>query len=402
VDKAAWRDIRGAFRLDPDVLHFGAFWLSSCPAPVREAIDSHRLGIDRNPVHYVLDNEEHFERSARMALADYVGGDQDRVVLAESTTEALMLSIGGLSILPSDEILTTEHEHYSAYSAAARLSEMTGAGMRVVALYDQPGAATADQMLYRLARAIRPETRVIVVTWVHSGSGVRIPIEAIAGHVAEANSSRPPDARMLLCVDATHGFGLLRIDLQETPCDIFASSCHKWLNGPHGTGFAHFSAHAAALAQWLIPSFAPGPLGRFTGRLPETEGTWERLTPGGFHAFENRWSIPAATAFASSIGQEAIEDRVCSLADRLKTGIAVIEGLRLVTPISRQVSAGIVCFELDGLDPTEVVSGLRERAVVASVSPYKVPYARLTPSIYNSEPEIDELIERLKDLARNR
>jgi isopenicillin-N epimerase len=400
MDESFWNGIRDEFRLDPDVLHFGAFWLSSYPASVREAIDRHRAGLDRNPVFYVIDNEERLEREARDAIAGLVGGTQDHVVLTESATEGLILAIGGLALGQGDEILITEHEHYSAQSAAARLKDRVGASLREIRLYDEPRYANSDAVFDQIVDEIRPETKAIVLTWVHSGTGVKIPLKRIVRHINEVNATRSEADHLFLCVDGTHGFGLLQIDFEIAGCDIFVSSCHKWLNGPHGTGFVHFSELAAERTQWLVPSFAPGPLGRFTGRYPPHEGAWERLTPGGFHAFENRWAIPAAANFNAQIGQSLIQERICELSSRMKAAIGAIDGVRLITPVSRVESAGIVCFEVDGFSPAEVVTGLRHRSVVASVSPYKVPYARLTPSIYNGIAEIDQLAERLEDISR--
>jgi isopenicillin-N epimerase len=402
MENESWLEVRREFHLDPDLLHFGAFWLSSYPAAVRRLIDHHRHEIDRNPVFYIMDNEERLEKEARTSIADFIGAVEDRIVLTGSTTEGLALAVGMLRLGPDDEVLTTTHEHYSAYSAVRLLEGRLHHSPRVISLYDDPGAADKAAMVAAIMSAVTEATRLVVVTWVHSGTGVRIPLIDIAQAIAMLNEQRPENDRILLCVDATHAFGVLRIDLRDLECDIFISSCHKWLNGPHGTGFVYFSKYAVARAQELTPSFAPGPLGRFTGRHPRSEGAWERLTPGGFHAYEHRWSIVAAVEFARSLGIGKIERRICGLASRLKQGMVTIPGVRLVTPVGEDLSAGIVCFELDGLEPEETVAELRSRRVVASVSPYRIRYARLTPGIYNLETDVDRLIERLFDLAHSR
>lgn len=394
-----WPDVRGHFQLDPAYLHFGAFWLSSYPDIVRRTIDRFRREIDCNPVFYIQDNEERLEAATRRAIAAFVNGDAERTVLTGSTTEGLALGIGMAKIGAADEILTTVHEHYSAHCAVEQLRARTGARVSAVELYDRPERADKAVMIAALLAGISEATRLVVLTWVHSGTGVRIPLAEMAAAIAALNAGRPANERILLCVDATHGFGVFDVDLDAVPCDIFVSSCHKWLNGPHGTGFVHFSTAAIARTEPLTPSFAPGPLGRFTGRPPADERPWERLTPGGFHAFEHRWSVPAAIGFAESIGQLRIEAHIGDLALRLKHGMASLPGLRLITPCDRDVAAGIICFEIEGLAPEQVVAGLRERYVVGSVSPYRVRYARLTPGIYNIAQEVDQVLDRLGDLA---
>src|SRR5258706_574558 len=69
-----------------------------------------------------------------------------------------------------------------------------GVAVRRIALYDDGASATvsADAMVARLAAAIRPRTRVLAVTWVHSGTGVKLPIRAVADMLAPVNADRPP------------------------------------------------------------------------------------------------------------------------------------------------------------------------------------------------------------------
>jgi isopenicillin-N epimerase len=69
------------------------------------------------------------------------------------------------------------------------------------------------------------------------------------------------------------------------------------------------------------------------------------------------------------------------------------------TPMSDDVSAGMVCFEVNGLSPAEVVARLRERSIVASTTPYAVTYARLSAAIFNTEQEIERSISAVHALG---
>lgn len=93
------------------------------------------------------------------------------------------------------------------------------------------------------------------------------------------------------------------------------------------------------------------------------------MTPGGFHAFEHRWLLARACRFHQEIGKSNVVERIHGLSRRLKEGLAEISHLRLRTPIDDELSAGIVCFEVDGLSPTEVVARLSERRIIAASRP---------------------------------
>jgi selenocysteine lyase/cysteine desulfurase len=69
------------------------------------------------------------------------------------------------------------------------------------------------------------------------------------------------------------------------------------------------------------------------------------------------------------------------------------------TPMSDDVSAGMVCFEVDGMSPAGVVSRLRERSIVASTTPYAVTYARLSAAIFNTVQKIDQIMSVVHELG---
>jgi selenocysteine lyase/cysteine desulfurase len=63
------------------------------------------------------------------------------------------------------------------------------------------------------------------------------------------------------------------------------------------------------------------------------------------------------------------------------------------------LSAAIICFEVDGQSPREIVNKLHARKVVASVSPYKIAKARLAPSLVNDEREVEAALRAVREIA---
>jgi selenocysteine lyase/cysteine desulfurase len=122
------------------------------------------------------------------------------------------------------------------------------------------------------------------------------------------------------------------------------------------------------------------------------------LTPGGFHAFEHRWALPEAFAFHEAVGRERVEARIRGLASRLKAQLAELRGVRLRTPESPGLSAGLVCFEVASRDPGDVVTRLAARRIVASVTPYATRYVRLGPGIVNTPEHVDAAVRAIRAL----
>lgn len=208
-----WRSVRGLFDLSPDWLHLSQFFIVSHPRPVRDAIERYRREIDANPFH-VVEHGMFGESANRMlpiqkAAAAYVGGRPEEIAITDSTTAGLALIYHGLPLGRGQEILCTTHEHYVHHEAIRLAAAKSGASARRVALYDNSATATVDEMTGRLRRAIRPRTRVVGLTWVHSSTGMKLPVRELAAVVAEANRKRGEKDRILtLCWTACMVLGL--------------------------------------------------------------------------------------------------------------------------------------------------------------------------------------------------
>jgi selenocysteine lyase/cysteine desulfurase len=238
--------------------------------------------------------------------------------------------------------------------------------------------------------AVTGRTRVVALTWVHSGTGVRLPVRSIARALPE---------RVLVCVDGVHGFGARAETVRDLDCDAFASGCHKWLYGPRGTGVLWANERVRQLMRPTIPSFDGSSYGAWVaGGVPGGVPDGPTLTPGGFQSFEHRWALPEAFAFHQEIGRERVEGRIRGLASRLKAALVEVKGVRLRTPQSPGLSAGLVCFEVAGRDPDEVVSRLASRGIVASVTPYAARYVRLGPGIVNTPEHVDAAVRAIAAL----
>jgi isopenicillin-N epimerase len=127
------------------------------------------------------------------------------------------------------------------------------------------------------------------------------------------------------------------------------------------------------------------------------QASW--ISQGGFHAFEHEWALPAAFEFHKQIGRARIAERIHSLNDQMKEGLAKIPTVKLYTPRGNNLSAGLVCFDVEGMKSEEVVKRLLEKRIVASTAPYKVSYARLAPSLLNTPEEIEMTLRQIRALA---
>lgn len=400
-----WAAVRGLFNLAPDWIHLASFFLASHPKPVREAIDDYRQRLDANPMwlEEVMfePGHEHIIDRLKGKIAPYVGGRPEEIALVPNTTTGLALLYNGVRIRPGQEILTTDHDHYSHHESIRLASEKNGASVRRIALHGGAARANAPEMVDRLRRAITPRTRVVGLTWVHSSSGLRLPIAALAEVVKAANAGRADAERCLLIVDGVHGFGCSDAAAAELGADFFVAGAHKWMLAPRGTGIIWGRTEAWPHVRPTIPTFeALEPYDRWAANQPldpQTRASW--VAPGGFYAYEHYFAAEAAFQLHAELGRARIAARVAELNGRFRSELARMKHVTLHTPLDPELAAGIVCFEVQGLAPQAVVARLKERRIVASTSPYAVSYARVAAGIMVSPDEVETTLREIRALS---
>jgi selenocysteine lyase/cysteine desulfurase len=231
-------------------------------------------------------------------------------------------------------------------------------------------------------------TRALALTWVHSSTGLKLPVRAIADRLGEHNEGKEPSERALLCLDGVHGLGVEDEDVAGLGCDVFFAGTHKWVFAPRGTGVIWAHPDAQDQLDPLIPTFM-------------RDGTWGgRMSPGGFKPFEHQWSMAEAFEFHDEVGgRSGVRDRIHSLAGHLRDELDAMRGVRLRTPLAPDLSSGIVAFDVEGLSTEEAVDRLADRGIIGSVAPYGHSHARFSPGLLNTEDELERALEAVRDIA---
>jgi len=401
-----WSAVRDEFTLDPDWIHLGSFFLVSHPRRVQKAIEEFRRQLDRDPLwleEAAMDPKSGLPlEKVRNALALYVGGRPQDLAFTANTTTALALAYHGLRLRPGQEVLTTEHDHYVHHESIRLAAETGGASVRRIRLYDRGADASVEACVGRLERAIGPRTRAVGLTWVHSCTGVKLPVSALAEVVARANRDRPADGRVLLIVDGVHGFANQDVDIAALGADFFAAGCHKWLFGPRGTGFLWGRPEAWPELHPTIPTFDPS--------APETWEYWMKgetpgptraawVSPGGFIAFEHLLALREAVAFHEDIGRAALAARISELNLACREGLSRMKHVTLHTPLSESLAGPIACFEVAGMSAEQVTARLAQRKLRTNASPYAASYARIAAGVMNTHEDVEAALAAVRSLS---
>jgi selenocysteine lyase/cysteine desulfurase len=220
-----------------------------------------------------------------------------------------------------------------------------------------------------------------------------MPVRAIAdlAHAAGA----------LLLVDGAQTAGQIPLDMRALGADFYAVSGQKWLLGPQATD-ALFVAREQARA--IEPLFTTHALADDRRLRAETA-----LAPSPLSRFRLTAQAPALVAglaraigLVQEIGSEAIEAHVNRLAARLRRGVATIEGCAITGPTDPSVACGLVAVAIEGWEPRQTVEALLSRGRITARAVNQPPAVRFSTGAFNTEAEVDLVLETLSAIARER
>jgi selenocysteine lyase/cysteine desulfurase len=239
--------------------------------------------------------------------------------------------------------------------------------------------------------------RLLAVTWVPTNSGLMQPVETL-GEVAES-------AGVPYLIDACQAVGEIPIDVARLRCDFLSATARKFLRGPRGIGFLYVSDRA--LQRGDHPLYID-----MRGADWITADTFE-LTPDA-RRFEN-WEfayalllgLGEAARYALSVDVARGGRRARELAAAMRTKLAALPGCRVLD--RGKDLAAIVTVDIPGWNAPDLVTALRQRGIntSASLGAYAVidmaeknakSALRISPHYYNTEAELDVLLDALKSL----
>ena len=376
-DEVFWAQVRSSFSIPEDRIYLNNGTLGPSPRVVVDAVVEHTRrvastyppGVDWDDV--------------KGSVAALVGGDPEGLVFPRNTTEAMSFVAHGLELEAGDEVVSTDHEHSGGLEPWKLVTARRGATL-VVAPLPLP-APGGDALADAVWSAVTPRTRVVSVSHMTFTTGTLLPVDDLARRCREAG--------ITFCVDGAHPPGMLRLDVDEMGGDFYASSPHKWMLAPQGSGMLYL---AERWRRSLWPTLA--------------SGGWDDLSLGA-HRLNHMGTIDesrlagllASAEFLHALGMERVEARIRHLRGTLEAGLREMEGVEVVTPAHEPHKGGIVSFAVDGVESLELQRHLSRVASVRTrvIGEYGYGWMRLSTHVYNTPAEIRRVLELIDDVSRN-
>jgi len=275
--------LKSLFLLDPEVtfLNHGSF--GATPRPVLENYQEWQRRLEKQPVLYLVrENQEHF-RTARKELASYLKTDSDNLVFVPNATFGVNVIARSLDFQPGDELLTSNHEYGACDNIWAFLSQKIG--LKVVQQEIPMPLPSKEEMTETIWEGVSEKTRLIFLSQITSPTAIRLPVEEICQRARETG--------ILILVDGAHAPGQLDLDLDNLGADFYTGNCHKWLMAPKGSAFLHIQPEHQDLVDPLVVSWGWGENCPYDNdsRLQAILEWWGTKDPAAY------FSTPAAIEF---------------------------------------------------------------------------------------------------------
>ena len=179
----------------------------------------------------------------------------------------------------------------------------------------------------------------MAVTWVHSSTGLKLPIAEMARAIQRLNASRAEKDRVILCVDGVHALGVEDFRLSEVGCDFLIAGTHKWMFGPRGTGLVWGHPRAWPLAQAIIPTFDSDAYDMWMRVIPPRPlPPAVSMTPGGFHSLNTGGRFRSSLPLSQALGKSRVTRPGFERSAQARTGGHAADYAPY--PVSRSVSHG--------------------------------------------------------------
>jgi selenocysteine lyase/cysteine desulfurase len=375
-DERYWFAVQQAFTIDRGIVNFNNGGVCPSPAVVQQAMARNLALSNEAPAYTMWRVLEPQKEAVRERMARFFGCGPDEVAFTRNASESLQICQLGLDLEPGDEVLTTTHDYPRMITTFRQRERRDGIVLRQFPLpipAEDPG-----EVVRRFEQNVTERTRLLLVSHMVNITGQILPVRQV---VAMARARGIP-----AIVDGAHSFGHFPFRAADLDCDYFASSLHKWLFAPFGTGLLHVRRERIA---GLWPLMAAE---------EKQDADIRKFEEIGTHPCPNHLAIADALTFHEGIGPERKAARLVYLRDRWARRLLEHDRVRLHTSLRPGLACGIATVQLEGVPSAKLAEHLWERHRIFTVAIEHAEFEgiRVSPSVYSTLEEVDRFAEAME------
>lgn len=380
-DEDFWFEVGQAFTVDRSLVNLNNGGVSPSPAWVQEAMKRHLDYSNTAPPYSMWKILEPQREAVRERLGREFGCDPEEVALTRNASEGLQICQFGFDLRPGDEVLTTNQDYPRMITTFLQRERREGIVLRRFSI--PIPAEDPDEIVSLFERNITPKTKLILMCHMINITGQILPVRAV---VEMARSKGIP-----VIVDGAHALAHFDFKISDLNCDYYATSLHKWLFAPHGTGLLYVRKEKIR-ELW--------PLMAATEKMDEDIRKFEEI---GTHPAANYLAIAEALSFHQGIGGKRKQARLVYLRDYWAKRLLEHRRVRLHTSLKPGFACGIATVEIEGVEPGALNAWFWEkhRILTTPIVHQEFRGIRVSPSVYTTLQELDRFCDAMERVIQH-
>ena len=361
------------FMFAPGLTYLQTGSLGPTPRPVMDSTIAAWKELELDPVYYGYGPHEQAMDAVRAKAAGFLGCKTEELVLTRCTTDGINSIAQGITWAPGDRILTTDQEHPGGRAAWDYVARRYGVVIDEVVI--PPGENDAHAIVDRFAQRITPRTRVLSFSHLLTSTGLRMPVAEL--------SALARSRGCIAVVDGAQAVGGIAVNVKALGCHAYATSGHKWLLAPKGTGLLYLSEELGTTVD---------PIALQAGRAAYSSSSGVTNIPGVL-------GMGAAIDYHLGIGTAKIEAHNLELARQVYDAMKKIPALDVVSPPPGPLASPLVSYRLpERISSRDLVMRLldRHKVVVKQVPTNWFNGQRISTHLFNEARDVEALVKALR------
>lgn len=372
-----WYYIQQAFTVSPGLINLNNGGVSPAPKTVQDAMKRYYDFCNEAPSYYMWRELDKGREPLRRNLARLAGCSPEEIAMNRNASEGLETVIFGLQLKAGDEVVAAKQDYPNVINAYKQRELREG--IKIVWINLELPSEDENYLVQQYVNAFTSRTRVVNITHIINWNGQVLPVKKIA---AEAHKRG-----IEVVVDGAHSFMHTEFTIPSLDCDYFATSLHKWMYAPIGSGMLYIKKEKI---KNIYPLFATS-----DSPLKEDIRKFENL---GTRPFFIEQAIGKAIEFHEMIGSERKEKRLHYLKNYWMEKVKGLPGIKMNTSLHPKWGCAIGNIGVEGKKISELDSFLQDkyRVHVVGIEWENIHGIRVTPNVYTTTKNLDVLIEGIQ------
>ena len=375
-----WYYIQQSFTVSPGLINLNNGGVSPAPKSVQDAVKRYYDFSNEAPSYFMWRILDQGREPLRKNLAAMAGCSAEEIVMNRNSSEGLETVIFGLQLKPGDEIVAAKQDYPNVVNAYKQREIRDG--IKMVWINLELPSEDEDYLVKQYVNAFTSRTKLVNITHIINWNGQILPVKKIAQEAHKRGIE--------VLVDGAHSFAHFAFKIPDLDADYFASSLHKWLYAPIGSGLMYVRKDKIKNLYPLLASDNP---------LKDDIRKFEHL---GTRPFFIEQAIGKAIEFHEMIGIERKEKRLHYLKNYWMEKVKDIPKVKIHTSLKPKWGCAIGVVSVDGKKPSELDSFLLDKYKIHTVSIEweNIKGVRVTPNVYTTTKNLDMLVEGIAQFVK--